>query len=427
MPQPSATATGTDRLRFILLYAGVIAYMTLFSGLLTVLHIPYDTTTGNFIFKIHPGTYLILIAFMLSLLRYGNPLQGLSALCHQHRAMSFYVASIMALLIYAGVRYGTSGLAFLVDSLLMAGILTLVILELSEAEQLSLFRLITFIIVLNSVIALGETLLHKRLVPYTFSGQSIIEDTFRAMGVFGHPLMAAFITGLFLICTLQGKRQPVLLVTIIGTLCLGLLAFGGRTSFILTYLIIALYYGSNFLHNLIKGRYSYLQICGAILGVYFLLFLIAVAIFGLGLGERIFTHMKWDNSANTRLYIWNMLTYLHEDEFLFGVSPVDIRDIIRRMGLIEPLTTIENFWLLMYVEFGLLWFLLFFSAFITAMYHFWSSRFFCLKIGVIYFLITASSSNSFAGKSQLAPILFTIMTLAPTWMAHSQRAGKSTA
>ena len=90
--------------------------------------------------------------------------------------------------------------------------------------------------------------------------------------------------------------------------------------------------------------------------------LMLVLITSTDIGERILTHLYVDDSAEVRNIQWLVLNHLNLHDVLFGV-PLDRLDVLKyQIGLGEATTDIENFWLLMFLNLGVMGFVVFLVA-----------------------------------------------------------------
>ena len=400
---------------------GLALYILVSAPLLTVFGIPYDAPSGNFLFKLHPATYLVGLAFFIASCRRGNPLGSILRLAIAQRGMTVYLIAICCVLSYSVVRYGPSGSAFIIETFVMPGVCVLMMQMLDDRSQCRFFYLIIGLVVLNALIGLAESIAQTRLVSYTVAGGiELKEDVFRSTALLGHPLTNALITGPLLVAVLALRLKPVFRLTVVGVLLLGLLSFGGRTSFLATLLLVTLYLGALALGRLLRGGYGYLQIIGGLITPFFIIAILIGAVLATGVGERIFTHLVWDNSASVRLHIWDVFDFLRVDDVVFGLSPTDISRLAYRLKMGKNVETIENFWLVMLLQLGVVAFLPFVFGMFSAIRFIWQRSAMPARLSIILFLVVASSNNSLSVKTCTLTVLFTAWIGAA---AHSRLSG----
>jgi hypothetical protein len=270
---------------------------------------------------------------------------------------------------YSVARHGFSGAAFFVDSQLAPGILALLLARLDLATLRRLFGLIVGLFALNAALGVAEQLLQARLIPLTvLGGQDLGETVFRATALSGHPLAGATVTSLALfafwsLADLQARVAACWLALIV------LLSFGGRTSLALSVALFGLLLAVTAIRALREGRLSYRAVTGGAALAAFLAGAVLLAVTYGGVGERILGNLAWDRSAEVREVSLTVYELLRPEQLLLGVSPDEIGGLIRRLGLDYPYETIENFWIVLSLQLGFPFFLLFAAGFLTLLAH----------------------------------------------------------
>jgi hypothetical protein len=118
------------------------------------------------------------------------------------------------------------------------------------------------------------------------------------------------------------------------------------------------------------------------------------------IGERILTHLYVDDSAAVRNVQWLVLDHLNLHDVLFGVTPERLGALKYQIGLGEDTTDIENFWLLMFLNLGIIGFIVFLVALILYLVHL--GRTVEHPLGwmlLVSMVLIASTSNSLGRKS----------------------------
>jgi hypothetical protein len=401
--------------------AGILVYLVVSPPLLTALNIPYDAPKGNFVFKLHPGTYLVCLAFAAAHAGRGNVLRSFWRSIAGAEAVALYGATILCIFLYELVRFGTSGPAFLIDTLLMPAVCAL-FLQLVDRRLLRFFLLLVVAIVaMNAVLGIGESILHRRIVPYTVAGGVVLkEDAFRSTALMGHPLVNALVTGTTLFFCFALPAHAAVRTLLMSVLLLGLLAFGGRTSLAISAVVLVAYLLHAGVRRLLAGQISYTQITGGLVAVFLGLGAFAAVVLLTGVGERIFSHMKWDRSADVRLHVWLALRYMSASDILFGVSVKQIELITYRLGLEYPLTTIENFWLLMLMNMGAIGLAFFVLSLVIVFGRHWSANVPGVRAALVVFLVAASSNNSLCSKTSSLVIFFVLLECARAYAPLSR-------
>jgi hypothetical protein len=393
-------AAGPGRGAWWLFAVGIVLYLTLSAQGLLALGVPYDAPWGPMVAKLHPGTWVIGIAYVRLLCGYGHPVRVAAAQFAAQPAFAVYLACIVFVFGYSVARYGPSGAAFIVDTLVMPVLCAFCVAMLDARRRQRLLVLVVVLLVANTLLGLAESVMQARLIPMRLAGQpEVAEDFFRPSALLGHPLTNSLVTATLLPLVLYLRIATAWRVMLALLLWVGVLAFGGRTSFVLATVFYGGWFGARTLLAALRGRFSYVQLSGGAVLAMVAACGLAGAIAASGVGERIFKSLQWDNSASVRTRIWNVFDYMSDQAILVGVSPADITDLMLRLGLSGPGETIENFWLYMLVQLGVVGFLPFAVAMLCIMGWLWRSSTGAMRLSVLIFFISASSNNSLASKS----------------------------
>ncbi len=409
MSAPGGLPAGLDRAARGLALLALAIYLTVSPALLTVLGIPYDAPYGSFVFKLHPGSYLLALAAALSLAAQGNPLRALPRRLRAQPLLAAYLAAMLLVFGYSLLRHGASGSAFFIDTLMMPAAIALILGNAAPPWRLRVYRTILALVLLNAGLGLAEAALQRHWVPYTVAGGvPVIEDRFRATALLGHPLENALVTSIVLLACLQRPWTPWRRAGLCALLGLALLAFGGRTSFVLTVAALAAWGAFAGWRGLRAGRYGYLHALGAAIAAIFAAPPAALAVWGSGLGQRIFQGLYLDESATVRLRIFAVLDHLDASELAFGIAPAQIQALAARVGLDAQLEAIENFWLFMLLQLGAFGFAVFAAGLLCGLWMLWRQGGAGVRWAVLVFLVTASSTNSLASKTSALTLLFAL-------------------
>ena len=409
-PQPANNHSRYARSRygmpFVLACLGLTLCLTASDNLLVSSGIPYNSPQGAFIFKLHPGTYLIALGFTLLILR-GNPWRQLSYLSGKAAYPVLLGGIVLGCLLYMLIRFGAAGNAFFIDTLLAPALLAVILLEAPLESQRLVFWMALGLLMLNALLGIGEALLEQRLVPYLAGDQPIIEDLFRSTALGGHPLSNSLRTAVLIMACLI--LPGFLSVPLIFLLLIGLLAFGSRAALTFSSLFLGGWCVYYFCKGIIRRTFDIRLIFSIlIIGSVLTAFMIALTL-SLGLGERIFQNFYWDVSAESRLLVFKVFNYLKPEDWLLGMGPVRITEVLDQLKGTTSLTDLENFWLLLLMQLGLGGFLLLSTALLAMIFNLVWQAPPALKLSAVIFLILASTNNSLATKSQSLSILVAIL------------------
>jgi hypothetical protein len=338
---------------------GFVAVMLLFalpSNLLVNIGVYSDAPGGNPLTKFHPATYTAVLAAWLAL--YGTRHSGgIPGLFRDRPALAWSVVLILVSIAYSALMVGVSGAAFYVETYLAAALL-LIALETGTERQLRIlgYTILAFAL-LNVTISLMEGKAETHLIPPLrgpLDDKAI--DEFRGAAFYSHPLTGALVTSMVLLLSLGMRLRPWISTAVFGGLFVGLLSFGGRGAMATTTLLIAAAALFQLSAGLVTRRLSVGFLTAFIAGSLLLPVLFVVLTATTDVGQRIVTHLYFDDSAEVRVIQWRILDYLNLHDTLFGM-PSDRIDYLKvQIGLSKPGTDIENFWLLMFLNLGVVGF-----------------------------------------------------------------------
>lgn len=384
-----------------LLFLGITLYATVSSSLLVTWGIPYDIPGGNILFKIHPGTYVLGLAYVAALLP-GNPVRTLFSDMAQYPAWLFYGFVVLLLIVYSALMFGIAEAAFIPETLLMPLIVAGLLSHLRPVTRARAFLWTIALLAVNSGIAIGEGLTQTHLVPYLIDGKPAHEEIFRATALGGHPLANALVTVTYMFAaTLLLRRHKILGVLVILLFGLALLAFGGRVAFVVSVLVGSLWLFVHLIRIIPDPDTGVTEKLGVvILSIFVLAAGIALTIVS-DLGGRIFQGFQMDSSARSRFALFDVFSLIDAIEFMFGVGPVGIEQLMRTLRFTSGLTsTIENFWVLWVLHFGAVGFL----AVTVSLFWFFRTLLRAAPTAIwltaLVFLIAASGNNSLGAKNK---------------------------
>lgn len=411
----AADETLASRASWALLRAGLLAFLVLSPSTLAFLGIPYDLPGGSLPAKLHPGTYALSAALVLGLAARGHLIGQAIALCRRRRLVALYLAGMVYVGLWSVWRHGSSGAAFFVDTLWMPGIALLAMALHTRERQRQLLWLVLGVLVLNALIALVEYPLGRTLIPQNVGHEDLLpDDFFRSSALLGHPLnnalvVASLMPALWLLPVAAWQRGALLLLMV-----LAMLSFGGRSS---AAAVVGLYGMAALVlavQQVRRGGFSYVQWLLGLLAVMTMLLLLVGVVLGTGLGERIFANLTWDNSANVRLLAWRALDHLDAIDWWVGISPARTAEVADRIGLDLDYEAIENFWIALLMQVGLLGFLPFLVSLGFGVAHAWRVAPMAMRLGIVLFFVVGSGANTLASKTNSLLLLFVTAQAAAT-------------
>jgi hypothetical protein len=404
VPQP-APSNGWRTLSWWLLVAGVVLRLALSAPALHRLGVPYDLPWGPFPSKIHPGSYVLMLAFVTGLVSHGNPVASLLELARKHRLLAGYMLSMVAVFAWTVLRHGPSGQAFFIDTLWMPGVAALTIVMHHRGRQRQLLTILMLLLLANAALAVGEAAIGRRLIPLHAGRDGIIEEYwFRASALMGHPLANSLVTVSLMPVIVVMPWSLHLRLAALGLLTLSLLSFGSRANLAAVGVYALLACVPLVLH-LVRGRFSYRQISGGLVGLALAAAALAAVVATTRLGDRIFKNLTWDNSADVRLLAFDVLRYVRGTDLWFGIPVERIEGIAGRVGIDLRYEAIENFWVNLLVLLGLVGFALFLFGLACLVLHLWRGARTPLKVAIVMYFIVASGANTLAAKTASLTLL----------------------
>lgn len=378
----------------------VISAFLLGAFLLENIGIQYVSEGGSSILKIHTYSYLSMGAFTFLLFRIGlfNLVKSLNEL---RKAWLLAIASILAVILYGFMRFGTSGLAYLIDTIFIPLILIPVVYRLSDSAKVQLQALLGYLLFLNSCIAIIEFVLGQSIVAVEIGSFSF----FRSTAFLAHPLNNALITASLTPIVMRYTKIPVALY--VSVVVLGLFAFGGRAAlgiFLLGNFFIILPRLRDFLGPGIryqKLKFAYLQAL-----VYFSLIAVILILALTPIGERILSKLHIDASAEARFDAFILLEQLSYSEWLLGASPGLLNDIVFYIGI----NVVENYLIGWVLNFGLLGCMgLLFSTYLVPFMLVYKQEW-SAKIVLLSFILISVTNNALTVKTPALMFLVVVLS-----------------
>jgi hypothetical protein len=401
-------SAGNQRLRraaYGLALLAVILEYAISGNTLENMGINYGSPGGNPLIKFHPGSYLVALAAAMVVMLVRPAGSGVIRLFRATPALASFVVLILFCTFYSIANVGTSGAAIYVESYLSAAFLAIALEGGTDRQKRALAWWIVGFTVLSIVISIWEGATQTHLIPLHIGDEPATQltldaDDFRGAGLFGHPLTAALSTSMATFMLLRMRMNGLLKAALFTTFLVGLLSFGGRAALGTTLITVMLAAVVVLLRGVVTRSLS-MGFVGAIAAAVLILPpLMLMLISSTDIGERILTHMYLDDSADVRSMQWLVLNHLNLHDVVFGVPP-DRLDILKyQIGLGQETTDIENFWLLMFLNLGVIGFAVFLIALGLFLVHL--GRTTAHPLGwmlMIVSILIDSTSNSLGRKS----------------------------
>lgn len=368
--------------------------------LLESIGIQYVSQGGSPLFKIHVYSYLIFLMVGLTLFT-GKGYQYLNNLAGLKPYWIVCLTCISFVIVYGLFRQGISGMAYIVDTFLTPLLVIPLILMLTGEQKAKIITLLAWLLLLNSLIAIIEFSQSSSFVFVEFSSFS----HFRSPALLAHPLNNALITAILALLLMSKTRVPAILYFFI--VLLSLFAFGGRGAmgiFVMASIIISLPVIKQFLTTGIKitqNKLAFYQ-----LGFLCLIIALSYTLIFTPIGDRIFSKMHVDNSAQTRFDVFIILEQLSIQELFFGAT----EQFKNNIELLIGQKTIENYLIGWIVSFGLLGAIpLLISVFCLPVKMVMSMPL-NAKVAVMTLFLVSITNNALTVKTAVLLFFFTVLT-----------------
>jgi hypothetical protein len=358
-----------------------------------VFGVPYYHEGGNPVLKIHIYSYVLIFSSTWLILATTEKSLVFSNVVAKFRLFNVFLVSVVILTSYGLFSSGLGGLAFIIDTLFSSIIVMFFLAQLSMQNLIKTRQLLLLLIIANSLVALAEYIMGMNFIP-----REAPVWEFRSWAFLSHPLNNSLITASLVIPLMMLIDKPVNKMAFIVLMLMALLAFGGRSAFVITSLSLFFIFVHT-LHAFFTGK---LKVNRSYIFVFyvsiFFLPLVMFVLFDYGFGERIFSSLTIDDSASTRFNVYDVFNLVSTHELLWGAG----ENLDYAVLLYTGVSTIENFWIVFIMQFGLVFgggFILVFITFLMLNF----CKDFYSTLSVFSFLLIASSNNSLSVKT---PALF---------------------
>jgi len=384
-----------------LLFLIITSSVILGGYLLENLGVSYVSQGGSPFFKIHFYSYLTLVGFSVVFLR--NGITGFSLrLGDFYRLWVISLFCVVFVIVYGYMRHGSSGMAYLVNTFLVPILIVPLLTGLTDRQKYSLLKVIAYLILLNSLLAVVEYMLHFRLVSVEFSEFSF----FRSTAFLTHPLNNALTTVSVALVLASRTKLPSFVYIVI--VILALFAFGGRAALAVFFMIVVasvffvLWRAATRGVRVNKQKVAIFMFIG-----YFVLLLASYILLESGITERIVSKLYIDGSATARFNVYYLLEQLNANEWFLGASDRLLESIEFYIGI----NVIENYFIGWIFTFGLLGAIPLFLAVFVPLIYFFANGDFIDKLSVFSFILVGFSNNSLTTKTPVLLLLFTCLYL----------------
>lgn len=356
-PDHSAEGVGQPQGRGLvdmLLFLGVVAMFSLSGFALEFFGIPYNSPGGSIITKIHPATYIFVLALGLAVIANPNPVAYMFDLMARCLGSTFLLVACILLWIFIARFKGDQPASFLIDAIMVAAIIYMLFADVGDRARLRIARIVHTLMIVNCCLSLVEGLSGWRLFPFVLNDTEQ-EWEYRATALLGHPLGGALATGVYaIVLTTVGEvrglgarwRAPIVL------LCMAAMPFiGSRVSFLIVYATVAVVLGLKFLRFL-SGAGVTMRMLVAVLLLFPLVTLAIFILYQMGIFDNFLDRFINDKgSAQSRVVLFKLFEDISLRNLLLGYHDINLETQVRLSGLVEG---IENSWAGHALRFGVI-------------------------------------------------------------------------
>ncbi|MBV1705168.1 MAG: VpsF family polysaccharide biosynthesis protein, partial [Hyphomicrobiales bacterium] len=337
---------------------------------LTAMGFHYDAPGGGLAAKLHPATWLAVIALALRVALDPRPLRFLAELPRRFPGLALFVAGLAATVFYAS-RVQAQPMAPLIDSFFCGAVFLVLWDEFDARERLSARRLLHLVFAANALLALGEFVSHRRLTPFVAGGHVILHD-YRSTALLGHPLLNAASTGAYVLALRFGGDPSLSRATRLAAMalqCAAMVAFGGRTAIVLVGFFLAAGASPAVARTLAGRRFDARMALAAAFALPLAAALAYVAISGGALDKLAGRFVDDKGSAAARLVLFRLFGAFPLSDLLLGPGQDKLVSLQYENGIEYG---IENSWIGLVLEYGALAAVLFVVDFLALFAELWA-------------------------------------------------------
>jgi hypothetical protein len=313
----------------------VVVLFAVSGGVLWPLGVNYEGVTGSAASKIHPFTYLTIIVFGWHALGSRHAVDFFIRTIQRTPASLLLIAAGMALFCQIVVRNG-GGMAGAIDTYLGPGLLAMLLGWAREKELRKVETTLHVLMAINASMALIEFATDTRFFPYRFDGELFPTDA-RSTALQGHPLTNAIVTACYVLALFNGGRSlpSQFKIPMIGLQLAALVAFGGRSEFVVTLLLGSIYLITRSRHLHHRPQVPLLGAAALVLVITLIPILVIPPLSAGGFFDVLLDRFSSDGgSANARLEMFDLFSRIPIRDLLVGPD-LDLIDGLRRVSGLE--------------------------------------------------------------------------------------------
>ncbi len=312
----------------------------------------YASSGGTIFEKVHPGTWMAMMALALRMASEKKPFASLRGQLRRTLQLLLYGLAVLAAGAHAALVSKTP-ITPLIDTFMLPALYFLLLEKLDERSLRLLAWLVGVILAANALVGLVEYVTGGRLIPIdlpanvtddprhspalVFDWRAALAKDWRPTALLGHPLTNADITGVFVtaICARDaGWIAPGLRFGLLMLEMLALFCFGGRAALVVTLIVVSMISAGWLLRFLGGGVRVSLRRWAYVLLASPLLFGALYALIEAGFFDRMIGRFSNDRgSAATRTKMFELFRAFDAQSLLLGPDPAVLATQQRLQGL----------------------------------------------------------------------------------------------
>lgn len=378
--------------------------------------IPYTASSGFIAFKIHPGTYLIVIAAVFEIARS----DARTLVDWRKHAPLLILCAAAAIAALSSIAQGrTQAVGYLIDSIICGALAGWIVTRLAPEMRQHVLVAMVALMGVNTLVSLFEYLTHNRVMPFRLN-----EATFRPTAFLGHPLDNGLIT-LTVMMFVPALRWPFAVkIGLMTFFLLGVFISGARAST----MVACIFYLLSFISMMRTESQRNPQQTGMVMVGVLAVVVIAPIVLMSGLADALLYRFEGgvvDKSTMTRIDIFGVLRYISFQELMLG-SNIDKLHMLSRVYLNNG--AVESPIVMMIFQFGLIVMIVLFGSMMYSIF-----RMGLLRHGgalaAAAFLLSANTNNVLNVKSPALSFVFALICVLPlkevVTASHLQRARRA--
>lgn len=344
-------SAAVERTAMVFTTLAVLAIFTISPELLALLKVHYITSGGHFFEKIHPATYLCVVAFLLSLLRRGDPAGELNRMVADSKLLLvFFFACAMLMFQCVALKRPFTGV---IDTFVLPAVLALTLWNLSPGRRGPPTVALHAAIWINIALAFYEYISGHRLIPITLGKLHVVGD-WRSTALLGHPLSAANVIAMYIMglaLPVQGRNRSLWLFPAIAVASSSLMVFGGRMGLVAVVTVLGCLGLVQIVRIICGARVTVPSVIAAVCGL-MVVAAVALVVAEAGIFDKMVERFGSDNgSAHARIATLHFIAAFDWRQLLLGTSP-GYASAMQSMAGLEY--GVENFWIASIVQFGII-------------------------------------------------------------------------